>query len=708
MRQGRGISKSEVELRRLKRRIQDLENEQQLASQASTFTKEMTASPLPSPSPVVAGDDNESNAMMGLKEDEHQSFPRNYSDSSAKSFTNQIKNVVNRVVTNPANSEPAPLIDSSHTKLPLDTRQLNKRCQPLDYDLPSRQRADQLLVVYRRLISPLFPFLDTNQIDTLYNRVWIGEDLGQDGHIFLCLLNVVFGLACIMDPSTPASERVKFADIFYKRSCQLLDFELLQYRSILTVQCFLLLGQYLQSTNHSQQCWIFIGLAIRIAQSLGLGLPSTSLDAPSLYQRDLLRKVWHGCILMDRKLSMICGQPAMINSQAAASVPLPTAHPENFVCNCYVEPCPADTSESSCHFFIEALKLYDLMSETLQALYNSASPKEVENDAYTIYFGSLGTGAVGSIFELNKRLRSWSLELPIYLRHNPGAIKTAIHCRQTNILWLRYCHVRILLFRPVLSRFCSERENHKIPEDQTLPWKIAFQCSISCIKAALETINYLNTTIADKKLEELDDLLPSWWYNIFYIHTAATVLLAARLQESIVSEVTESAINNAWHVLMRILKRFKNYSKHATRCAAALSVLFEQVSQQCLDQPQFHLESRRNKRGVTRRTPKSPPLQQQAQQMQHDLTHSHLQAPADPIAISIIKAHPINVNNATKITSAQNWVSNDSFPATVEYGASTTDYFSVEGLFSISEIQDFDLGDMSWLSSLPTPSYGNY
>ena len=454
--------------------------------------RDESSTPLPTQPPNGGGDNaNDGNAMMGLMEDEAQPSSSHYGDSSAKSFMNQMKSVMNRQASLSDSQTPSPS-KTSYMRPPQGRRLSTKRLQ--DYVLPSRQRADHLMAIYWRLVGTLYPFLDTVEVESFYQRLWTGGELGEEGSTFLCLLNVMFSIACNLDPATEPSKRAKNAEAFYQRAREFLDLDLFQRRSILTVQCFLLLGQHLQSTNDPQQCWIFVGLAIRISQSLGLDLAATSAEANSVHECEVLRRVWHGCVLMDRTLSMTFGRPAMITSQAAALVPSPSAHSEGDTCRCFTLLCSPDSNETSPHFFIEALKLYELMGQTLLILYNPASREDAVGDTVTT------TRAVGEVLEMDKALCSWSRALPIHLRYDPDAVKSTTHQRQCNVLWLRHRHIRILLFRPVLSRFCSPHETHSPSTslEDSLFWKIALQCSVSCVQTSLETIEFLDRTMSEK------------------------------------------------------------------------------------------------------------------------------------------------------------------------------------------------------------------
>lgn len=695
MRKGRSRGVSKEELLRLQHRIAELETgRQNIAAQDNNETTR----PLPLRSIEPDGDStNHANAMMGLMEEESQNPLNHFGDSSAMGFMKQIKSVIDQQIT-PPGSHPSTI----PIKRPAISHRPSIQARNLDYVLPSRQRADHLLETYWRLVDTLYPFLNKEEVVATYRSLWTGEPLGDEGSTFLCLLNVIFSIACILEPSIPPEERVSSADIFYQRARELLDFEVILRQSILTVQCLLLLGQYLQSTNDPQQCWIFVGLAIRIAQGLCLDLPSTSAQAQSLQLRDLLCKVWHGCVLMDRTISMTFGRPAMITSQAAASVPRPMAHQDRSECICSNTIGRVVASSPELHFFIESLKLYELMSETLLALYDPASLEEPNEDPYITYFGSHCTKTLGNVFEMDRKFWLWNRDLPFHLRYDTTMCKSPIHERQTNVLRLRYYHVRVLLFRPVLSRFCSRYNSRETSLDESMPESIALQCSVICVRIALETVKFFDTRMEGHLQEELDDLLPAWWYSIFYIYTAATVLVAARLHPAITAEVTEEAITNAWQAVMKALGRFQSFSKHAKRCMAALQVLFDQV-------PQQH---RYKQLLLQNRSQQLQQLQQQQHQQRQHHGRRQIQgrqrmadavpaANTDPAMMALGECLVMEDNRSlSEGDDLNNYLIDRSYPTITEAWNLQQDYNVISGPFVTSDLQ-LDSGDMSWLNSIP-------
>jgi hypothetical protein len=153
----------------------------------------------------------------------------------------------------------------------------------------------------------------------------------------------------------------------------------------------------------------------------------------------------------------------------------------------------------------------------------------------------------------------------------------------TDCLLYRFLHVKILLLRPILSRFVTSPDTE--PVDATnvlssLPHRIALQCSIVCVKTAKDAIEHIHSRLP----ADPNDVgaLAAWWFNILFIYTAATVLVAARLRSAIVSEVTEVAIARSWQHAIEILNRYEALGASAQRAVATLQILYDKVPERYL------------------------------------------------------------------------------------------------------------------------------
>jgi hypothetical protein len=246
---------------------------------------------------TLIGDGDGVNAMMGAVEEERasQGF---FGSSSAAGFMRQIRTAVDKRVLSPHLGSSLP-----HTVIPsniIPKRSERPQSSVANYVLPPRKMADSLMQVYWDYVFPLYPFLIPDEMKDEYEKIWSGESLEYDESMLMCTLNVIFALASQLADFVPPTERETSADVFFSRAKGLFQFNLWDTGSIGLIQCLLLMAQYLQSTDSAHQCWIVTGLAIRNAQSLGLHLPQTISRLQTFRERQLARKIWHGCILMDR------------------------------------------------------------------------------------------------------------------------------------------------------------------------------------------------------------------------------------------------------------------------------------------------------------------------------------------------------------------------------------------------------------------------
>ena len=170
----------------------------------------------------------------------------------------------------------------------------------LDYNLPPRRTADRLVGVYWLYVDPLYPFLDRRKWESTYESLFAGTAITSDEGTFVATLNAIFALSTQLVESLDSEQRNSASDAYFRKAQELLDLNLWDSRSLDLVQFLLLMSQYLQSSSCPHQTWMVLGAAVRTAQSLGLHLPETSSEVTNERERELLWKVWYGCVLMDR------------------------------------------------------------------------------------------------------------------------------------------------------------------------------------------------------------------------------------------------------------------------------------------------------------------------------------------------------------------------------------------------------------------------
>ncbi|KAI9879911.1 MAG: hypothetical protein M1830_006578 [Pleopsidium flavum] len=516
------------------------------------------------------------NTMTGIVggEPTSQEF---FGSSSAKSFMRQVKSAIDAKVASPDSRPSSSVLGKAQTPtLSSDVHRRGTHVKDVDYVLPSRKTANNLTDVYWRVVHPLYPFLDRQDFDDAYQSIWSGSPSNHDERMLMCTVNVMFALSCQLSESIQSEQREASAKVYFKRAQDLLNVDLWDVGSTELIQCLLLMGQYLQSTNSPHQCWMIIGLAVRVAQGLGFHLPKTSFDFQCSRERELARRIWHGCVLMDRVLSMTFGRPAMITKSSAFTVPLPAMIDDEFLSHQPgIEVAQPANRPSMMAFFVKTLQLYEIINDLLLALYMGRD-ENGHKDQYDFFFGQSDSGDIATVYELDRALMTWGQTLPLHLRlSSPESSRNNTFMRQAIVLRASILHARILLFRPILSRFCLPQETPTDPGtalDESLPQRMALQCSSLCLRAAHDAIELIYANLV---VDGARGPLPAWWY---YVYTAATVLLAARLRPVIEMGASDFTIASSWAHALEILKCFAHFGSSAQRCVAALEILSEKVS----------------------------------------------------------------------------------------------------------------------------------
>ncbi|KAL6916560.1 hypothetical protein FSST1_008055 [Fusarium sambucinum] len=500
--------------------------------------------------------------------DEGSSTGEFFGKSSAGSFTAQIKKAIDVRLGRPAtNSHDDPSYVSRSAGGINPTTSASFPAIP--YVLPPRRQADHLMELYWFYVDPLYPFLDRTRWSRAYNAIFAGTAMDLDERIFMATLNVILALSTQLLESQSLDQREQSSEAFFHRAQELLPMNPWEPGSLELVQCLLVTSQYLQSTYNPHQTWMVIGSAIRMAQGLGLHLPETSSSRSDLGERELLRRIWYGCVLMDRMVSVTHGRPAMISQHLAKSVPLPTESTTS-------EPCKTQNPEYY-SFFVRSVRLYEIIHKTMMAFYSHIQDsRSKEKETYSDPESSDGEDDdLDRVVQLDRCISRWESKLPNHLRWDLLESNTdKIAQRQAVILRMRFLHARILLLRPVLSRFCLSPFPSKRPQaEDNLQTRVIQQSAMFCVTTAQ---NMINTLVAHQSMDRTVGLLPAWWYRVYYVYSAATVLIAAKLRPDVFSA---AGIGQSWGQAISLLKTHEQFGQSAKRCVTALHILSSKILQ---------------------------------------------------------------------------------------------------------------------------------
>ncbi|EED16213.1 C6 transcription factor, putative [Talaromyces stipitatus ATCC 10500] len=526
--------------------------------------------------------------------------------SSAATFMQQIREAINaRVGVSPESGhEGYQTFTNAGHRQPLSGRSAKKPVAS-DYVLPPRRLADDLLQTYWVYVYPLYPFLDKRGFMQTYHRIWTGDlasnsssatyksGADTDEPTAVCIFNMVLALACQYSDAIEEGSRRNTAKTFFLRAKDCLQFDPLDSsnHSIHLVQAFLLFGQYLQSIGSPHEAWGAIGVATRICHELGFHRTSTMSErtVQGARERETVRRVYHGCVMIDRMLSMNLGRPPVVSVSLADSVPLPMDIGEDCDDSTSNEPAEnlgrVSTGPSTLSFFVHSAKLYGIMHKILLSFYPDESI-ECANDSERSFMGFEST------LQIDYDLMKWCRSIPDHLKINPDfnakptEEQPSVFCRLSYILWARFLHVRIYLFRPIFAKFCIYSQNDQtasstdhyavsqIPTRDMITYRMALQCSILCVKSARELIAVIHKQFT---IERSWGRKPSWLFSVLHVYLAAAVLIAIRLRPDIPWEVAEEEIEESWTCALQTLRDYQNDSRSAQRCVAALEFLHEKL-----------------------------------------------------------------------------------------------------------------------------------
>lgn len=201
------------------------------------------------------------------------------------------------------------------------------------FSLPSRPAADRLVDAYFKFTHPMNAYLHEKSFYQRYVHLWLseehgGEEADESNLAWFGLVNLVFAFG---SRHMQIAGRTPTGDMrYFKRARTLVSCSLFQKGSIELVQALLLMGQYLHASLELDNSWTIIGLAIRMAQGLGLHL-DVSKSTLTIIDQEIRKRVWWGCFVIDRILSMKLGRPPTINDSQDITVGLPLPVDDEYI-----------------------------------------------------------------------------------------------------------------------------------------------------------------------------------------------------------------------------------------------------------------------------------------------------------------------------------------------------------------------------------------
>lgn len=307
------------------------------------------------------------------------------------------------------------------------------------YELPDRVLADSLVDAYFHRVHPLYPFVHEASFRADYERIWLHPrtPLQHMRPELFGILNMVFANGCEFCNMIPPEQILATASGFVARSRRLVLSRAFQTGSLELVQALLLLCHHLQGTMELNECWNLVGLMIRTAIGVGLHLNPSS-EVMTALEMEVRKRVWWGCIAVDRTLSMKFGRPPSYRGADVTNVDPPAAVDDQYITSQTLTPRQPTGRHSLMEFFIQTIKLSHIIDGVLWDLYRpEVSLDKTSPGSSQTPQASRISHLLGCTVHLDGQLLSWWHNIPPHLKVAPDTPDGADFQRQRNVLYMR-------------------------------------------------------------------------------------------------------------------------------------------------------------------------------------------------------------------------------------------------------------------------------
>ncbi|KID95655.1 C6 transcription factor (Gal4), partial [Metarhizium majus ARSEF 297] len=404
--------------------------------------------------------------------------------------------------------------------------------------LDSGHMANQLLDAYFSVYHVSYPFIHEATFMAQYHQL-ISRPNRQSWQM---LLHTVLALgAWCLD-----NEESEVDDYLYHRALSFREDEsLFESANLTLVQALLLLSNLSQKRNKPNTGGNFLGLATRMALSLGLHreLPDWNI---SLLQREMRRRVWWGLFLFDSGASTTFGRPILLPEGEAMDV--------KHVLNIHDEQLTPRT--------------VDLPEESNQPTRYSGMKSQSDFHLYSNHISNrlLATSGISpeEALRLNHSLETWCETLPAYFKmtQDPVSLEPSYLFARSR-LWWRIWNLRIILFRQIVLSRAMKRKRDNLVTTSTDPDN---RCRDLAVQAANSTIVSISQFLTQTPMTRLIN-----WYATYFLFHASLISALAILGdlESPETAAWQADVDTANHTFRTMLTT----NPLASRCADILGLI---------------------------------------------------------------------------------------------------------------------------------------
>ncbi|KAF9337225.1 hypothetical protein BG006_005797 [Podila minutissima] len=367
----------------------------------------------------------------------------------------------------------------------------------MEMPLPPRDLAEHLIDCYFSYVHPNLPIIHK----PTFMRQYRNSDPSKRPPAVL--LHAMFAIASRFstNPEITGRDPEAFGDEYFDRAKRLVDLEYELPRQS-SIQALLLMVNYrFTSAKSGGRVWVMLGMAIRMAQDLGMHRSSSRWHLPPL-ETEIRKRLWWACYVMDRWASACLGRPVGIDDNDC-DVDYPCSMEQDWADADGNPVSPGQDVEQvkqkatlALTYFVETIKLAEILGQILQRVYSAKTR------------GHDRTMVRSTIVELDNNLTRWLLSLPSELKYDHKVDVKNLDRSVANI-HLSYYSVLILLHRP-----------HMTPTALTKSKLSESMPSLNICVSAANSITHLG-----ERLAQDDCLRFAWSFTTYEVFTASLIHL---------------------------------------------------------------------------------------------------------------------------------------------------------------------------------------
>jgi proline utilization trans-activator len=287
--------------------------------------------------------------------------------------------------------------------------------------LPPFDFAKRLYLAQHAYIGTIFSFLDERSFHQRLKHVYASPpDLAnRDDCLVYCQILLVFAFGQMYSVNQWTGNEGPPGFHYFKYALQFLP-DAREDGSILFVEVLSYVAYYMQTINRRDSAYLYIGLSLRMAISLGLHQEVLDQEI-DVHERERRRRLWWSTYSLERLLCVTSGHPISI-SDDDIDVLLPSAVDGE------------DPRRAA------VLRNYTLLSRILGRIGQAIYRKKRQS----------GTSLSASIQDIMKSLSEWFAQLPVEVRLDPVADLDKPISREIVSTYLHYYHCINMTARPLL------------------------------------------------------------------------------------------------------------------------------------------------------------------------------------------------------------------------------------------------------------------